>query len=117
MSTPGGAVPAAPQASAGAFRLVTGAGGALAAQGALTFATARQARHLGLHALSGAGEGGLQIDCGGITVSDSAGLAVLLDWLAAARAQGRSLRLARLPEGLTALARISEVDELLSRGV
>jgi ABC-type transporter Mla MlaB component len=41
----------------------------------------------------------------------------LLDWLAAARVQRCQLRLAHLPQGLAALARISEVSELLERGV
>jgi phospholipid transport system transporter-binding protein len=50
-------------------------------------------------------------------LADSAGLAVLLDWLSAAKRAGRSLRYAHLPEDLVALARISEVDELLARGV
>jgi phospholipid transport system transporter-binding protein len=100
----------------GPFRLVAGAGG-FAAEGPLTFASARQARALGLDALEGATTERLEIDCHGITGSDSAGLAVLLDWLAAAKAQGRSLSFTHLPAGLAALARISEVNELLERGV
>jgi phospholipid transport system transporter-binding protein len=59
----------------------------------------------------------LEIDCGGITLSDSAGLAVLLEWLGAARRAGRSLRYTKLPAGLAALAHISDVQELLERGV
>jgi ABC-type transporter Mla MlaB component len=42
---------------------------------------------------------------------------VLLDWLALAKGDGRSLRYVKLPEGLIALARISEVEELLQKGV
>jgi phospholipid transport system transporter-binding protein len=52
-----------------------------------------------------------------VGLADSAGLAVLLDWLSAAKSAGRSLRYAHLPQELVALARISEVDELLARGV
>jgi phospholipid transport system transporter-binding protein len=107
--------PAAP-AEAGAFRLVADGTGKLAAQGPLTFATARLARQLGARALGG-GDGGVEIDCGAVTAADSAGLAVLLEWLALARARGRGLRYQHLPEGLTALARISDVEELLARGV
>jgi phospholipid transport system transporter-binding protein len=107
---------AAAPAGAGEFSLATAGEGRLAAHGALTFATARQARQLGVRAIA-AGGGALEIDCGAVTVADSAGLAVLLDWLAVARAQRRSLRLVRLPEGLAALARISDVDQLLARGV
>jgi phospholipid transport system transporter-binding protein len=106
-------------ASGEAFRLVAAADGRYTAAGALTFATARQARHLGEQLLAGAGNGAaaLEIDCHGITVADSAGLAVLLDWLGAARRRGRTLRYTHLPTDLTALARISEVEELLERGV
>ncbi len=63
--------------------------------------------------VAAAGEQALVIDCQGITDSDSAGLAVLLDWLAAAKAQGRSLRYAHLPQGFAALGRISEATGLL----
>lgn len=103
--------------SDGSFRLGAGAEGQLAALGALTFVTARRAHEEGLRSLSGPATRGLEIDFGGITASDSAGLAVLLDWLGAAKRAGRSLRYRRLPAGLVALARISEVEELLERGV
>ena len=58
-----------------------------------------------------------EVDCRGITASDSAGLTVLLDWLALAKKEGRSLRFLNLPQGLLAIAKISEVDELLQRGI
>ncbi|HXY96081.1 MAG TPA: STAS domain-containing protein [Steroidobacteraceae bacterium] len=96
---------------------LTAADGRLYAEGPLTFASARHARQLGIDAIDAAADGALLIDCQGVTASDSAGLAVLLDWLAAARAQQRSLRYAHLPPGLAALARISEVNELLEHGV
>jgi phospholipid transport system transporter-binding protein len=53
------------------------------------------------------------VDCAGVTRADSAGLAVLLDWLAWGRRKSRALSLTNLPESLIAIARISEVDELL----
>ncbi len=86
------------------------------ARGALTFATARRARKQGLLALRNAGRE-LSIDCGAISQADSAGLAVLLDWLGEAKRAGCSLRLQHLPQNLLALARISTVEELLQRGV
>jgi len=104
-------------ADAGAFRLAAGAPGTLSAEGPLTFASARRASELGAAALSHAAAAKLEIDCRGITASDSAGLAVLLEWLSVARRAGRSLRYAQLPEGLAALARISDLEELLERGV
>jgi phospholipid transport system transporter-binding protein len=87
------------------------------ARGQLTFASARSARALGLSAVTGAAAGALEFDCAGISAADSAGLAVLIDWLAYARARGRTLRYRQLPAGIAALARISEVEELLARGV
>ena len=101
----------------GPFRLVEAAAGRLAAEGPLTFASARAAWRLGLDALERGAAQRLEIDCRGITACDSAGLAVLLEWLAAARVQRRSLRYSNLPAGLAALGRISEVNELLERGV
>lgn len=112
------AAPVPPQQpNAGSFTLSADSAGRLAAQGPLTFATARRAREAGRAAVRAAGGGELQIDCAAVSQADSAGLAVLLDWLAAARSAGRSLRFSNLPEGLLALARISEVQELLERGV
>lgn len=103
--------------TAGPFSLAADGSGCFLAKGPLIFGTARGARELGLDALEAGSDGALLIDCQGITASDSAGLAVLLDWLAAARAQGRSLRFTHLPQGLAALGRISDVNELLERGV
>ena len=107
----------APTPAAESLRLARAANGRLAAQGPLTFATARAARLAGLAALQGAGAQSLQIDCAGVTMADSAGLAVLLDWLAAAKLGGHSLKFTGLPQDLTALARISELEPLLTRGV
>ena len=107
---------AAPEAS-GKFQLAPSGNGRFVAQGPLTFATARQAREQGLQCLAGAAGRELEVDCGGVTASDSAGLAVLLDWLGAVKRAGRSLRYTHLPQGLLALGRISEVEELLERGV
>ena len=104
-------------AEAGAFRLAAGAPGTLSAQGPLTFASARRACEQGAAALAHEAAAKLEIDCRGITASDSAGLAVLLEWLSVAKRAGRSLRYAQLPQGLAALARISDLEELLERGV
>ena len=107
---------AAPEAS-GKFQLAPSGNGRFVAQGPLTFATARQAREQGLQCLAGAAGRELEVDCGGVTASDSAGLAVLLDWLGAVKRAGRSLRYSHLPQDLLALGRISDVAELLERGV
>jgi phospholipid transport system transporter-binding protein len=84
--------------------------------GELTFATARDARQLGVLVLQGSGAERIVVDCGGVTRADSAGLAVLLDWLAWGRHRSRKVTLENLPASLVAIARISEVDGLLQAG-
>ena len=54
-----------------------------------------------------------EVDLGGVTRADSAGLALLLDWLAAARASGDGLTYSRLPSQLAAIARVSGIAEVL----
>ena len=90
------------------------AAGRIVVTGDLTFASARDARQLGLLVLESSRAAKLVIDCGGVTRADSAGLAVLLDWLAWGRRKSRSLTLENLPASLVAVARISEVDGLLT---
>jgi phospholipid transport system transporter-binding protein len=91
--------------------------GKFAALGPLTFATARRARESGLAAFDAVASRELEVDCSGITSSDSAGMTVLLDWLAIAKRSGRSMHFVSLPEQVQAIARISEVLELLEKGV
>jgi phospholipid transport system transporter-binding protein len=88
--------------------------GRVAVTGELTFASARDARHLGLLVLESSRAQSLVIDCQGVTRADSAGLAVLLDWMAWGRRKSRPVTLEHLPASLVAIARISEVDELLT---
>jgi len=61
------------------------------------------------------GEAGV-IDLAGVTESDSAGLALLIEWLSVAQAGGRSLRYDNVPSQLHQLARLSEVEELIAVG-
>jgi phospholipid transport system transporter-binding protein len=107
----GGASAAAP------FEVVTSAPGRFAVRGALTFANARRARSEGLHALRTSSARDLEMDCAGIAHSDSAGLAVMLDWMAIMKREGRPLCFSHLPAGLLAVARISGVEEMLQKGV
>jgi phospholipid transport system transporter-binding protein len=53
------------------------------------------------------------IDLAGVTASDSAGLALLIEWLSVAKGASRSLRYENIPSQLQQLARLSEVEELL----
>lgn len=56
------------------------------------------------------------IDLAGVSAADSAGLALLIEWLSVARGAGRELRYENLPQQLQQLARLSEVEELLPAG-
>jgi phospholipid transport system transporter-binding protein len=98
----------------------------LEVRGALIFQTARQAYEAGCRFMRDRANGGgaagssasppLQIDCAGVTESDSAGLAVLIEWLAAAGRNGGHVRYSNLPEGIRATAQISEVATFLESG-
>jgi len=99
------------------FEIVAGADGRSHVRGSLTFATARRAREEGAGKFQSCSARSCEVDCSGITASDSAGLTVLLEWMALAKRDGRSLRYVNLPEGLLAIARISDLDEFLQKGV
>jgi phospholipid transport system transporter-binding protein len=86
-------------------------------RGALTFATARRVRAAAIRLLAASGAASIAVDCAGVTASDSAGLAVLLDWLALSKHQSRSIRFLNLPAPIRAVAHISEVESLLSQGL
>ena len=58
----------------------------------------------------------LEIDLSGITHTDSAGLALLLEWINWARHYVREIRFENVPEQILAIARISEVSDLLTAG-
>jgi len=103
--------------AAAAVELQQSSAGKFVARGPLTFATARLARESGLAAFAATGSGQIEVDCSGITSSDSGGMTVLLDWLAFAKRTGRSLHFTHLPGQVQAIAQITDVLELLEKGV
>lgn len=60
------------------------------------------------------GQGAFEVDLGGVTRADSAGLALLLELARDARAAGRELRCTRVPEQLTRLAGFFGVTDVLA---
>jgi phospholipid transport system transporter-binding protein len=54
------------------------------------------------------------IDLAAVTGSDSAGLALLIEWLSVAKAAGRALHYENIPPQLHQLAGLSELDSLIS---
>jgi phospholipid transport system transporter-binding protein len=79
----------------------------------LTFATVPGLFAPGLRRIAAATTE-LEFDLQGVAASDSAGLALLIDWLAEARARQRTLRYRQAPDALLALARLSEVEALIA---
>jgi phospholipid transport system transporter-binding protein len=88
--------------------------GRVVVTGELTFGTAREARKIGILVLESSRADRIVVECYAVTRADSAGLAVLLDWLAWGRRRSKPLSLQNLPASLIAIARISEVDGFLT---
>ncbi|PID62728.1 MAG: hypothetical protein CSB44_03165 [Gammaproteobacteria bacterium] len=61
-------------------------------------------------------QGDLTIDLAGVSKSNSAGLALMIEWLARASKAGHAIQYRNVPEGLMELARVSQVDELIAAG-
>ena len=55
----------------------------------------------------------LSIDLSGVSKSDSAGLALLIDWTRHARAAHQEIRFENIPDQMLAIARVSGLDNVL----
>ena len=97
-------------ASAGGLREV--GGGRYVLEGAVTLATVTGLRSAGLRVFA-RGQGAIEVDLSGVGRADSGALALLVDWLAWARAAHRVLTFSAPPAALLALARLSDVEDLL----
>ena len=82
--------------------------------GSLHFTTVSALLAAGAEAI-GRNEAGV-IDLAAVTSSDSAGLALLIEWLSVAKAANRTLRYENIPCQLQQLARLSDVEKLLVPG-
>ena len=58
--------------------------------------------------------GSLEVDLGGVPEGDSSGLALLIEWIRRARKPNQQIRFKNIPTQIAALARISQVEELLA---
>lgn len=58
----------------------------------------------------------IEVDLSEVSASDSAGLALLLEWVTWANHSVREIRFTGMPEKILAIARTTEVEKLLSRG-
>lgn len=80
----------------------------------LTFASARGAFEAGVGCFIRDGSATMAVDCAQVSSADSAGLAVLIEWRRWCRLQGRHLKFVNLPVQINAIARLSEVSEVLA---
>ncbi len=92
--------------------LVADGAGRFRLSGTATVPTVTLLRATGLRVFA-ASAGEIVVDLSTVSRVDSAGLALLIDWLAWAKAAGRLLRFVSPPESLLALARLSDVEEFL----
>ena len=96
------------------FSIQRVADGRLEASGVLGYVTAGRALPAGL-ALIPKGST-CTIDLSRVTEADSAGLAVLVEWLATAKSRGTVIRYECIPAQILAVARISDLESLLTDG-
>ena len=85
-------------------------GDQMVVSGALTLATVARALREGSDAIA---MGARTVDLGEVGELDSSALALLLAWLREAKRRNRDLSFTRLPEGLTTIASLYGVAELL----
>ena len=94
------------------FRIGRVAEGRLEASGELGYASAAQALQAGLELIPHSGI--CTVDLSRVTEADSAGLGVLVEWVATAKSRGSEIRYQCIPAQILAVARISELESLLT---
>lgn len=86
--------------------------GCFTISGELTFATVtallEQSR-----ALFAQADEAIEVDLGAVERVDSAGLALLIEWLRLAREKGQAIRFSHLPQQMKAIAAASDLDSIL----
>ncbi|HLA75507.1 MAG TPA: STAS domain-containing protein [Gammaproteobacteria bacterium] len=80
--------------------------------GTLTFATVPQLYTQGAALFSNAATT-VTLDLQGVKRTDSAGLALLMEWLRSARAQNKTIQFKNIPAQMMSIARLSGLDTIL----
>ena len=88
--------------------------GKFALHGQLTYTTVAKALYLSKDLF--ADHATIELDLSDVSEGDSAGLALLLEWVNWAKNFVREIRYVNIPDEITAIAQISEVDDMLSKG-
>lgn len=86
--------------------------GRFALAGDLSFGTAEQIRRASLDQFDG--QPSIEVNMSRVEMTDSAGLALLLEWIGWANHSDVEIRFLNIPEKILAIAQTAEVDELLS---
>ena len=86
-------------------------GDTLSLSGEIDFGNAGDALEQGRRAIESTAK--LTVDLSGVSRSNSAGLAILIEWLGIACRCGHSVSFAGVPAGLEQLAQVCQVDDLL----
>lgn len=105
---------AKPATTPGPARLEALGNGRFKVYGAMNAETATDLLKRSADAFKDAGP--LEIDLGNVPEGDSAGLALMIEWLRLARQHQQTIHFKNVPEQIAALARISEVEDLLDCG-
>ncbi len=95
-------------------RIVSADDGRVEIAGDLTFETVAGLRQRGAEVLRG--DGDVTLDLNAVTRADSAGLALMVEWLKQARGKDAGLRVVNMPEQMLAIARMSKLDSVLLAG-
>ena len=61
-------------------------------------------------------DGDIRLDLSGVTRADSAGLALLVEWLRESVNRGRSIAFLHMPEQMLSIARVCGLEEILFGG-
>lgn len=86
--------------------------------GELSFTTVPQvwSRAMALIREDATASDAFRIDLADVERADSAGVALLLEWLREARRRGKRLQLDNMPAQMQSIARVSGLDDLLGTG-
>lgn len=96
------------------YELVDNGGGKFSLDGRMTFGTAGQILRESEDLFEEHTR--IEVSLAGVTDSDSAGLALLLEWITWANHTVREITFTDVPDKITAIAKVTEVDSLLTKG-
>ena len=95
------------------FKLTDLGGGKFALSGDVSFRTAESVLRASNGMFDHGGE--VQVDLSQVSQTDSAGMALMLEWLSRANNAGGQLRFAGVPEKIKAIAVTAEIDDFLEK--